>query len=87
MKQNSTTNGTNTSVKVHAIVANGITIEAYGNVYFLPYYSNPWFENAKVSDVFNIEPVGRTGIRWEKLDVDLSLDSLIHPEKYPLIAR
>ena len=87
MKQNSTTNGKDTSVKVHAIVANGITIEVHGNVYFLPYHSNPWFENAKVADVFNIEPVGRTGIRWDNLDVDLAIESLTHPEKYPLIAR
>jgi len=87
MKQNSTTNGTNTSVKVHAIVANGIMIEAHSNVYFLPYNSNPWFENAKVADVFDIESVGHTGIRWNALDVDLSIESLIHPEKYPLIAK
>ena len=59
MKQNSKTNGTNTSVKVHSIVSNGITIEAQGNTYFLPYSSNPWFENAKVTDVFNVEPVGK----------------------------
>ena len=87
MKQNSTIGGINTSVKVHAIVSNGIMIEAYGNSYFLPYSSNPWFENAKITDVFNIEPVGRTGIRWDNLDVDLAIESLTHPEKYPLIAK
>jgi hypothetical protein len=87
MKENSKTNGTNISVKVHAIVSNGITIEAYGNVYFLPYSTNPWFENAAIADVFNIEPVGRTGVRWDALDVDLAIESLTHPEKYPLIAK
>ena len=87
MKQNSMTNGSSTSVKVHAVVSNGITIEAFGDVYFLPYSSNPWFENAKIADVFNIEPVGRTGIRWDALDVDLAIESLTHPEKYPLIAK
>ena len=87
MRQNLKENGTDTSVKVNAIVSNGIMIEAYGNGYFLPYNSNPWFENAKISDVFNIEPVGRTGIRWDALDVDLAIESLIYPEKYPLIAR
>ena len=44
-------------------------------------------KNAKISDVFNIEPVGRTGIRWEALDVDLFIESFIHPEKYPLVAK
>jgi len=87
MQRNLITNGINTSVKVHSIVANGITIEAQGSTYFLPYNSNPWFENAKVSDVFNVEPVGKNGIRWDTLDVDLSIESLIHPEKYPLIAH
>jgi len=87
MNQNSKTNGANTSVKVLAIVSNGITIEAFGSVYFLPYITNPWFENAKISDVFNIEPVGRFGVRWDALDVDLAIESFIHPEKYPLIAK
>ena len=87
MQWNSTINGTNTSVKVHAIVANGITVEVRGNTYFLPYSTNPWFENAKVTDVFNVEPVGKNGIRWDALDVDLAIESLMHPEKYPLIAH
>jgi len=87
MQWNSTTNGTNTSVKVHSIVSNGITIEAQGNTYFLPYSSNPWFEKAKVADVFNVEPVGKNGIRWDALDVDLAIESIIHPEKYPLTAH
>ena len=87
MKQNLTTLGTNTSVKVHAIVSNGITIEAFSNVYFLPYTTNPWFKNASVSDVFNISPVGDIGIRWEALDLDLAIESLKHPEKYPLVMK
>ena len=87
MKRNSTNGGTNTSVKVHAIVSNGILIEVKGNTYFLPYQSNPWFEHATVSDIFNVEMFGNEGIRWNALDVDLAIDSLIHPEKYPLIAK
>ena len=87
MKENSKKNGPNTSVKVHAIVSNGIIIEAYGNIHFLPYNSNPWFEHASIADIFNIEPVGRTGIRWDSLDVDLAIESLTHPEKYPIIAK
>jgi hypothetical protein len=72
---------------VHAIVSNGITIEAFGDVYFLPYNKNPWFENATVSDVFNIEPVGKIGVRWDALDVDLSIESFVHPERYPLVMK
>jgi hypothetical protein len=72
---------------VHAIVSNGITIEVKGSTFFLPHASNPWFKDAKVADVFNVEMYGINGIRWEKLDVDLEIESLIHPEKYPLIMK
>ena len=87
MKQNLKKFGENTSVKVHSIVSNGITIEAFGSVYFLPYTKNPWFRNATIKDVFNVEPVGDIGIRWDALDVDLAIESFIYPEKYPLIMK
>jgi hypothetical protein len=72
---------------VHAIVSNGITLEVSGKTFFLPYNSNPWFEKAKVEDVFDVEMYGSDGIRWDALDVDLEIESLIHPEKYPLTYR
>ena len=87
MKQNSINNGTYSSVKVNAVMSNGIVIEVMGNSFFLPYNSNPWFEKATIADVFNVEMVGKTGIRWDRLDVDLAIDSLQNPEKYPLIAK
>ncbi|GHV21813.1 hypothetical protein FACS189428_2850 [Clostridia bacterium] len=87
MKKNLTNNGMNTSVKVHAIVPTGITLEVKGQTFFLPYNSNPWFEKAKVADVFNVEMLGDHGIRWDSLDVDLEINSLLYPEKYPLIAK
>ena len=87
MNQNLKANGTNTSVKVISIVSNGIFIEAFGKEYFLSYTSNPWFIHARIVDIFNIEPVGRLGVRWDALDVDLAIECLNHPEKYPLIAK
>jgi len=86
MYQSSKVNGKSISAKVDSIVDNGINIIVLGDRYFLPYKSNPWFEKARVSDIFNIEMVGRKGVRWDALDVDLSIESLKYPEKYPLVA-
>jgi len=77
----------NSSVKVNAVMSNGIVVEVMGSSFFLPCNSNPWFEKAAIADVFNVEMVGKTGIRWDRLDVDLAIDSLQNPEKYPLIAK
>jgi len=49
MKQNLKTNGTDTSVKVNAIVSDGIMIEAYGNGYFLPYNSKKISFDCKIN--------------------------------------
>ena len=59
MKQTSTTNGINTSVKVHAIVSDGITIEAFGKSYFLSYSSNPWFKR-KLNQLLTTFGITRT---------------------------
>ncbi|MDR0769221.1 MAG: DUF2442 domain-containing protein [Dysgonamonadaceae bacterium] len=69
------------------ITPNGIIISVFGSDYYLSYDRIPWFKNAKVSDVFNVEMCGDEGIRWESLDVDLEIESLKHPEKYPLVMK
>ncbi len=54
--------------------------------YFLPYSLFPWFKDAKSSDVFAVKFDG-FGLHWPHLDVDLELDCLRHPEKYPLVCK
>ena len=61
-------NGT-TTAEVTMINARGILLFVGGKEYYLSYDRYPWFRNAKVSDV---------------LDVDLEIDSIIHPERYPI---
>jgi len=66
----------------------GLWLLAKEEEHFLSFEKFPWFENAPVSAMFNVEQQGRDGFCWPDLDVDLSLDGIIHPdEKYPLIAK
>lgn len=60
---------------------------AQGEVLFLSYEQFPWFRGAPVEAVFNVQPLGTEGITWPDLDVDLLIDSIRHPENYPLVAR
>lgn len=66
---------------------NGLILKIKDREYYLPYTDYPWFERAAVSDVFDVQLIGNEHIRWEKLDVDLSLSILRNPEKYPLVAH
>ena len=80
-------NTENISVKVRSLMSDGIFISVCGNDYYLSYNRVPWFRNAKVSDIFNVKMCGDDAIRWNSLDVDLELDSLKHPERYPLVMK
>jgi hypothetical protein len=65
----------------------GIFISVSGNDYYISYDRLPWFRNATVTDIFDVRMCGNEGIRWDTLDVDLEIESLKHPEKYPLIMK
>jgi len=54
---------------------------------FLPFEEFPWFENAPVRAILKVERPQPDHLYWPDLDVDLSVDSIEHPERYPLKAR
>jgi hypothetical protein len=72
-------------VRVLTITANGILISIPEGDFFLPYSDYPWFKTATIDDVLDVEMEDNHAIRWDKLDVDLEIDSILHPEKYPVI--
>ena len=79
--------GTSTLVKVLGLTPHGMWFFAEGEEHFLSYEEFPWFKDAPVKSVFHVEQQGRSGFCWPDLDVDLSMDGIKHPERYPLIAK
>ena len=47
----------------------------------------PWFEDASIREISAVELLSPRHLYWPELDVDLAVDSLDHPERYPLISR
>ena len=87
MKTISKTNGTLTSeVEITQITSNGIWLFVKESEYFLSYKNFPWFKEAKVKEIMDVELCGKTNLHWECLDVDLTLDIINHPENYPLVS-
>lgn len=76
-----------TSVSVLMINDKGIMISVKGQDYFLSYNRVPWMRDARISDVLSVQMSGRNAIEWPSLDVDLEIESLKHPEHYPLVMR
>ena len=81
-------NNTNAiSASVLMINNQGIMISVEGNDYFLSYNRVPWMKDATVRNILNIKMSGKNAIEWPDLDIDLEIDSLKHPERYPLVMR
>ena len=54
---------------------------------FLAFKEFPWFKNATVQAILRVELHGEDHLHWPDLDVDLTLESIRHPEKYPLVSN
>jgi hypothetical protein len=74
-------------VEIQNISQNGIWILVKDKEYFMPYTEYPWFKEANVSDICNVELLHESHLHWPNLDVDLELASLQALENYPLIYR
>lgn len=72
--------------EVNNISAHGIGLLCRDREYFLSYEAFPWFEAAPVKQVFNLEEPHPSHLYWPDLDVDLALETIEHPERFPLIA-
>ena len=84
----SSTLGKSTSaVEVVGISKHGLWLHVRGEEYFLSFKVYPWFKDAKIASVLKVKLVHREHLYWPDLDVDLELESLRRPEKYPLTYR
>lgn len=69
------------------ITRHGIWLFVKGREFLLTFREYPWFKNASVSAIYNVTLQHRSHLYWPDLDVDLAVESLEYPERYPLVAR
>ena len=65
----------------------GFWIFLKGKEYFLPFEKFPWFREASIGKLSDVELLHKTHLYWPDLDVDLSISIIEQPEKYKLIAK
>src|SRR5438445_4173845 len=54
---------------------------------FVPFNQFPWFREASVREITNVQLPSPDHLYWPELDVDLAVESIEHPEKYPLSVK
>ncbi|MCB1674944.1 MAG: DUF2442 domain-containing protein [Halioglobus sp.] len=69
------------------VSSHGLWLLSDGCEYFLAFEDFPWFKDAAISKILNVKLVSPRHFYWPDLDIDLGIDSIVHPERYPLKAR
>lgn len=75
------------AVEVTNISQHGLWLLIEEGEYFLPFETFPWFKDASVGKLLHVELPSEHHVYWPELDVDLEIDSIVHPERYPLVSR
>ncbi len=75
------------SVDIGYISRRGFWLLLDGRELFLPFEKFPWFRDVPVGELLNVTLPHDRHLYWPDLDIDLALESIEHPEKFPLISK
>ena len=54
---------------------------------FVSFSEFSWFRKSSIEQLFHVERPLPPHLHWPELDIDLHVDSIRHPEKFPLISQ
>jgi hypothetical protein len=78
--------GTST-VELTNVSQHGLWLLVDGQERYLPFDHFPWFRDATVAQLAAIERPTLGHLRWPRLDVDLTLESIDRPGDFPMVSR
>ncbi len=78
---------TSAEVEVLGVTRHAVWLLVGDREFMLPFAAFPWFGAARVDEICDVKLLHGRHLHWPKLDVDLDLESIEHPERFPLLSR
>ena len=75
------------AVEVTNISQHGFWVLLNDEELFLPFAEFPWFGDAAIGKILHVELPSPNHLYWPELDVDLAVESIWHPEHFPLVSQ
>jgi Protein of unknown function (DUF2442) len=75
------------AISVSLVSNQGFWLLAEDEELFLSYADFPWFKDATIAQITNIEHPSADHLYWPSLDIDLSVESVRDPSKFPLVSK
>ncbi len=74
-------------VEITNISSHGVWLLASDREMFMSYEDFPWFKDAPVGKILDVEEPSPGHFYWPRLDVDLGIEVIEHPERFPLKSK
>lgn len=75
------------AVEVTNVSKHGFWILLGDEELFVPFADFPWFRDAPIGKLTDVELPPPHHLYWPGLDIDLAVESIRHPEQFPLVSR
>ncbi len=75
------------AVEVTNISKHGFRLLLGEDKVFLPFDTFPCFRDAPVGKILHVERPAEHHLYWPELDIDLEVESIFHPERFPLASK
>lgn len=72
------------SIEVTHISGTGVWLLTRDRELFMSYENFPWFKDAPVGKILNVEEPRSGHFYWPDLDIDLTTEIIEHPEQFPI---
>ncbi len=77
---------TTLGVEITNVSKHGFWLLVGSEELFAAFESFPWFKEAPVGHILNVEMPSAHHLHWPDLDVDLAVESLRNPDAFPLVS-
>lgn len=78
---------TSSGVEVTNVSSHGVWLLAGDKELFMSYEDFPWFRDAPIGKVLKVEESAPGHFYWPELDVDVGIETIEHPERFPLKSK
>jgi|ERR671937_334059 hypothetical protein len=75
------------AVEVTNVSPHGFWLLVEQQEHFVAFKDFPWFRDATIAELMKVELPSPHHLYWPDLDVDLAVESLDHPERFPLVSH
>ncbi len=75
------------AVEVTNVSPHGFWLLVGAEELFLAFEHFPWFRNSTIAQLSHVERPAPHRLHWPDLDIDLAVESIRHPEAFPLVSK